>query len=284
MSLDLRTLTARPVADCTAGDVAAALTRAFEGYIVPLRFTPQAYERRFRSEDLDPYASRVWLRDGEPVGVLLLTRRGWRSRVAGMGFAPEVRNQGLGRQALLETIREAKERRERTLFLEVFEQNAPAVRLYTGLGFQPMRRLVGYRREAGETVEGTDRLVEIDPLDFARAVARDGEPGLPWMLTSETLSSISWPARAYRLEEHAYGLIADPAAEKIVLTALVVPREIRRQGWGTRLLRALDAAFPGRPWSIPPIVPEELAPGFFPSLGWGGWEINQLEMRLELVR
>src|SRR5215213_3352238 len=205
MPLDLQTLTARPVADCTAGDVAAALTRAFEGYIVPLRFTPQAYERRFRSEDLDPYASRVWLRDGEPVGVLLLTRRGWTSRVAGMGFAPEVRNQGLGRQALLETIREAKERGERTLFLEVFAQNAPAVRLYTGLGFQPVRRLVGYRREAGETAESRDRLVEIDPLDFARAAARDGEPGLPWMLTPETLSSISWPARAYRLEEQAYG-------------------------------------------------------------------------------
>jgi len=281
-TLDLQTLTARPVADCTANDVVAALTRAFEGYIVPLRFTPQAYERRFRSEDLDPYASRVWLKDGEPVGVLLLARRGWTSRVAGMGFAPEVRRQGLGRQALLETIREAKERRERTMLLEVFEQNAPAVRLYTGLGFQPMRRLVGYRREAGETVDGTDRLVEIDPLDFARAAARDGEPGLPWMLTPETLSAISWPARAYRLGEHAYGLIADPAAEKLVLTALVVPREIRRQGWGTRLLSALDAAFPGRPWSIPPIVPEDLAPGFFASLGWGGWEINQLEMRLEL--
>lgn len=284
MTLDLQSLAVRPVADCTADEVAAALTRAFEGYIVPLRFTPQAYERRFRSEDLDPYASRVWLRDGAPVGVLLLVRRGWRSRVAGMGFAPEVRRQGLGRQALLETIREAQERRERTLFLEVFEQNGPAVRLYTGLGFQTMRRLVGYRREARETSESPDRLEEIDPLDFARAIAREGETDLPWMLTPETLSAISWPARAFRLEEHAYGLIADSAAEKLVLTALVVPREHRRQGWGTRLVRALDAAFPGRPWSIPPIVPEDLAPGFFASLGWGGWEINQLEMRLELDR
>jgi ribosomal protein S18 acetylase RimI-like enzyme len=284
MTLDLQSLTARPVADCTAEDVVAALTRGFEGYLVPLRFTPQAYERRFRSEDLDPYASRVWLRDGEPVGVLLLVRRGWRSRVAGMGFAPEVRGQGLGRQALLETIREAKERRERTLFLEVFEQNAPAVHLYTGLGFQTMRRLVGYRRDAGEAAESADRLEEIDPLDFARAAARDGEPDLPWMLTPETLSAITWPARAFRLGEHAYGLIPDSAAEKLVLTALVVSREHRRQGWGTRLVRALDAAFPGRPWSIPPIVPEELAPGFFASLGWGGWEINQLEMRLELDR
>lgn len=284
MPLDLQTLTARPVADCTADEVAAALTRAFEGYIVPLRFTPQAYERRFRSEDLDPYASRVWLRDDVPVGVLLLVRRGWRSRVAGMGFAPEVRRQGLGRQALLETIGEAQERRERTLLLEVFEQNAPAVSLYTGLGFQAIRRLVGYRREAGEAPESADRLEEIDPLDFARAVAREGEADLPWMLTPETLSALSWPARAFRLEEHAYGLVADSAAEKLVLTALVVPREHRRQGWGTRLVNALDAAFPGRPWSIPPIVPEDLAPGFFASLGWGGWEISQLEMRLELDR
>lgn len=282
MTLDLQTLTARPVADCTAGEVVAALTRAFEGYIVPLRFTPQAYERRFRSEDLDPYASRVWLREDEPVGVLLLVRRGWRSRVAGMGFAPELRGQGLGRQALLETIREAKERRERALFLEVFEQNAPAVRLYTGLGFQTLRRLVGYRRDAGEAAESADRLEEIDPLDFARVAAREGEPDLPWVLTPETLSAASWPARAFRLGESAYCLIADPAAERLALTALVVPRDQRRQGWGTRMVRALLAAFPGRPWVVSPIVPEDLAPGFFASLGWGGWEINQLEMRLDL--
>jgi hypothetical protein len=57
-------LSSRPVADCTSAEVAAAFTRSFEGYVVPLRFTPEAYERRFRGEDLDPYASRVYERDG----------------------------------------------------------------------------------------------------------------------------------------------------------------------------------------------------------------------------
>ncbi|HEY4575281.1 MAG TPA: hypothetical protein VIJ26_14990, partial [Thermoanaerobaculia bacterium] len=55
-------LSSRPVADCTSAEVAAAFTRSFEGYVVPLRFTPQAYERRFRGEDLDPYDSRIYKR------------------------------------------------------------------------------------------------------------------------------------------------------------------------------------------------------------------------------
>ena len=54
--------TARSVAECTATEVVAALTRGFEGYLVPLRFTPESYERRFRAEHLDPYASRVYFR------------------------------------------------------------------------------------------------------------------------------------------------------------------------------------------------------------------------------
>lgn len=57
-------IAARPVAECTSAQVAEALTRSFEGYLVPIQFTPQAYERRFRFEDLDPYASRVYEREG----------------------------------------------------------------------------------------------------------------------------------------------------------------------------------------------------------------------------
>ena len=126
-------ITARPVAACTAEEVAAALGRGFEGYLVPLRFTAQAYERRFRAENLDPYASRVYEREGAPVGVMLIARRGWTSRVAAMGFAPEVRGQGLGRRFLAEAIAEAKARGDRTMVLEVFEQNPPARALIPSL-------------------------------------------------------------------------------------------------------------------------------------------------------
>jgi hypothetical protein len=72
MGLDLPSLSFRPVAECTAAEVAAIFNRSFEGYVVPLRFMPQAYERRFRGENLEPYASRVYEREGAPAGLVLI--------------------------------------------------------------------------------------------------------------------------------------------------------------------------------------------------------------------
>ena len=47
----------------------------------------RAYERRFGAQNLDAFASRVYSLDGSPVGVLLVARRGWTSRVAAMDVA-----------------------------------------------------------------------------------------------------------------------------------------------------------------------------------------------------
>ncbi|HSS50440.1 MAG TPA: GNAT family N-acetyltransferase, partial [Thermoanaerobaculia bacterium] len=102
--MDAPTLAAHPVAECTSEEVAIAVNRGFEGYFVPLAFTAQSYERRFRSEHLDPFASRVYSQDGSPAGALLIARRGWTSRVAAMGIAPEFRGRGVGRRILEEAI------------------------------------------------------------------------------------------------------------------------------------------------------------------------------------
>lgn len=281
-------ISTRPVAEHTSADVAAAVTRSFEGYLVPIRMTAQGFERRFRGEDLDPFASRVLSNeDGSLIGVLLVARRGWTSRIAAMGLAPEARGKGLGRWLLNRAVAEARARGDRAVLLEVIEQNTPAVRLYESAGFRSLRRLVGYRKESAGMAPDTapnpgEILSEIDPLDFSRIVAREGEPDLPWMLAAETLSAASFPQRAFALDGRAFALIHDPSAETLGLAALVVPRADRRQGLGSRLVRALEAAFPGKPWAVSAIVPEDLAPGFFPKLGWELQKLSQFEMRLEL--
>lgn len=271
-----------PVAECTASLVADALTRSFEGYVMTFNVSAQEYERRFRPENIDPFASRLYFIETRPVAVILVARRGWTSRIAAMAVAPEVRGRGVGKQIMQEAIREAAARGDRSVLLEVIEHNTPAVNLYTRLGFSQLRRLVGYQRGPGGAPDAAYTLSELDPLDFARVVAREGEPGLPWMLAAETLSAMAPPARAYHLDHHAYALIGDPDAEVITLTALVVPRTDRRQGWGTRLMQALYASSADRPWSIPAIVPEELAPAFFRRCGWELQDTTQLEMVLDL--
>ena len=102
------------------------------------------------------------------------------------------------------------------------------------------------------------------------------------ILKPSSLAAATIPARAWHLEHRAYALVADPGAERLSLTALVVPEPLRRQGWGSRIVYALAAMFPGRPWSVSPVLPEDLAAEFFAKLGWGYWEINQIEMRLEI--
>ncbi len=273
----------RPVAECNAAQVADALTRCFEGYVMPVSVSPQGYERRFRPENVDHFASYAYFRENVPVAVILVARRGWTSRIAAMAVAPEARGRGVGKRIMQGVIGEAVSRGDRSLLLEVFEHNTPAVNLYEGLGFKPLRRLVGYHRDPGGAVPDTaDTLSELDPLDFARVVACEGESGLPWMLAAETLSGAVSPVRAFHLDRRAYALIGEPDAQVIPMTALVVPRAYRRNGWGSRLMHALLAAYPDKAWSIPQIVPEDLAPQFFTRCGWELQDTNQLEMVLDL--
>jgi ribosomal protein S18 acetylase RimI-like enzyme len=250
---------------------------------VPVNVSPEAYERRFRPENVDPFASYVFFRETRPVAVVLVARRGWTSRIAAMAVAPAARGKGLGKHIMQGVIDEAVERGDQSVLLEVFEHNTPAVNLYEGLGFEPLRRLVGYRHDpGGEVPEAAHTLSELDPLAFARVVASEGEPDLPWMLAAETLSGAVSPARAFHLDHRAYVLIGDPGARVVSLTALIVPRASRRHSWGTRLLQALFATHPDKAWAIPQIVPAELAPEFFARCGWELVDTNQLEMVLDL--
>lgn len=278
-------LAPRPVAQCTADEVTDVLNRCFEGYLVPARWTPDAFDRRFRAENLDGFASRVYTRGGAPAAAILVTRRGWTSRVGAMGVAPELRGTGVGRWMLAGALREARARGDRAMLLEVFEQNTPAVKLYQALGFRALRRLVGYRWEpapAAAPAAPDPALAEVDPREVGRIVTRAGEEALPWMLEGETLSAAVPPSRAWTLGGNVFALVPTPAAERLTLGALFVPRDRRRQGWGRRMVDALRAAHPGRPWAVGQIVPEALAPGFFTATGWAVQPLNQLEMRHDL--
>lgn len=290
--IDPSDLIARRVAELTPAQCAAAMEHCFEDYVVPVRTTPEGWERRFRSEHLDPWASRVWFHGDRYAAALFITRRGWTSRVGGMAIAKALRGSGLGKRVMREAIDDARTRGDHSLLLEVIEQNTPAVNLYTILGFRSMRRLVGWRWPLSDVVAGAvdtgvdldevDALREIDPADVARVAHREGEEGLPWQLAPETLAAATLPARAFSLDGRAFAVVGNAQAETLTLSALVVPRSERRRGWGMRMLGALRAAFPARPWQIVAIVPEELAPGFFLRAGWERMPISQFEMRLDL--
>lgn len=269
-----------PALDFNLSELAEHLNSSFKGYLVEIKFSPAMVNYMLRQDHVDLSASQVVLEAGQPVGVALIARRGWTSRVAAMGISSERRGQRIGEWLMRQIISQAGERQDRTLVLEVIEQNHPAVRLYQKLGFQTQRRLVGYRTQAleGQAAEG---LQEVDIREVARLLSCYATPDLPWQLSGESLAQGGWPNLGYRLGE-AYGAISNPEQPQITLRALVVPPEARRRGAATALVQALAAKYPGKTWAVPPIWPEETATGLFEKLGFTREALSQLQMKLTL--
>ncbi|MCB2410167.1 GNAT family N-acetyltransferase [Hymenobacter lucidus] len=268
-------LTARPILDFASAEVTTAMNRSFEEYFVPLVFTPETFERRFRSEHLDAQASKLWFADGKLVGLVLMARRGYTSRVAAMGLVIEARGKRYGQQMLQAALDEAQARHDRSMLLEVFVPNERARRLYERLGFQNTRELFTFRRVPG-AVENAAPLTEVDPLQVAYLVAREGKPNLPWMFAAESLMAASAPTRAFSLDDKAFVLLR-PEAERTLVLTIIVARAYRRQGWGRRLLQAMESAFSGPPLMMP-MVTQGPGYSFLQAAGWEPLDLSLFEM------
>jgi GNAT superfamily N-acetyltransferase len=251
--------------------LAELFTRSFAGYPVPVAVDATALEYRARMESIDLAASSIIVERDEPVGVLLISRRGRVARVASMALVESARGRGLGKRALTEVIAQCRARGDTRLVLEVLETNDAAVALYLSSGFLIRRRLVGWSRAPERGVAAT--LVEVEPAEVARVMAADGVE-LPWQLSWQSIAQLTVPHRAFRLDD-AYCIYR--ITDAVVLRALVVPQAVRRQGRATRLLRAIAAAHPDLAMRVTAIVPE--TPSFF---GFTREPLAQHEMELML--
>ncbi|WP_164017309.1 GNAT family N-acetyltransferase [Pyxidicoccus trucidator] len=258
-----------PASDLSLRSLSTLFARSFEGYFVTIPDAPALFDARVRSEHISLTESRVARVEGEPVGLVLMARRGRVSRVAGMGIVPSHRNRKLGAGMLLPLLEEARVRGDTRMVLEVIEQNAPAVKLYERLGFQRVRRLVGF---VGTPSAEPAALEEVEPLACARLLPDD----LPWQLAPATVAGLALPARAFRLGP-AVAVLGDVSAPTLAVRALAVAPEARGQGAGRRLLRALAAAWPGKPLAVSAIVPEGLVDRFFLGAGFSYPTLSQLE-------
>lgn len=270
----------RKAAQIPLEEVATTVTRGFEGYYVPIHFDAAALLNMVRVDNLDLAASTVTLRDGKPVGVALVARRGWTCRLATMSIDPQHRGQGIGNQLTKQILEAARQRGDRQFVLECIEQNAPALRLYHATGFKSVRRLVGYTA-TNVAAQADPALTEVNPASVSAAVDRWGVENLPWPMAPQTLASLTPPHRGYRLGS-AWAIITNAAEATVTLRTLVVEREARRQGSGSRMVNALVAAFPGKTWRIAAMTPEELPEAFFTRLGFQKSPITQFQMERQL--
>ena len=81
------TFTSNPASDYSNVELVDILNRGFEAYFVPITFHVTAFLNMVRKDGIDLTSSRVLLKDDNPMGIALIARRGWTSRLAAMGIA-----------------------------------------------------------------------------------------------------------------------------------------------------------------------------------------------------
>lgn len=269
----------KPALSFSIPEIAALFTRGFEGYFVPVQMTDVALQTMIRRDGVDLAESRVLFKDDQPIGVALIARRGWTSRLAAMGIVTEARNGGVGTWAMKQLIEEARVRDEKEMLLEVIEQNTAGVKLYQKVGFKTVRRLVGYKLENPQ-VKSKGKIEEVDIRELAKLISAHGLRDLPWQLSGETIAQHTPPSRAYRLDD-AYCLISNPEAEQVVISSVLVKAGSRGAGLSPVLMRAVFSRFPNKTWRVPAIFPEEMSP-IFEEVGMKREELSQLQMALKL--
>lgn len=254
------------------------LARAFADYFVKLSFTTDRLLQMVRADSVDLAASRVALRSGVAIGGALIARRGWTSRLAAMALLPEARRQGAGRALVTRALEEAHARGERTMMLEVIEQNEPAVKLYEACGFQKIRRLVGFSGSGEGDSRATDVLREMDLRAVGAAITAQAPGDLPWQLSGETVAQLGPPHLGYHLDG-AWIALSDPNEPTVAIRAVMAERltsDLVRAG---ALLRAVIARHPGKTWTMPAIWPEEFSAAFdaakLPRTALSQWQMKR---------
>lgn len=268
-----------PASNYPLSDLVNILNRGFEDYYVPIQFNMTTFTNLLRKDGIDLMASKVLISANQPCGVALIARRGWTSRLAAMGVAREMRGKGAGSWLMGELIKEARERDEHEMVLEVIEQNEPAVSLYRKHGFEPLRRLIGcVRRDANET--DSANLQELDLREMGRLVSAHGLSDLPWQLSGESIAQMHPPACAYR-NGPAFIALSNPNLDPVVIWSLLVEEAARGKGLGTDMLRYVIAHHPGKTWHMPAILPEELGK-VFERAGFEQEKLSQWQMKRAL--
>ncbi|MBK6795159.1 MAG: GNAT family N-acetyltransferase [Anaerolineales bacterium] len=271
----MSSLSLKPAHEYSTSFLADLMTRSFEAYFVPINITDTVLLTMLRRDGIDLTASRVLMKDGEPVGLAMIARRGWTSRLAAMGITVNARGSGVGTWAMAQLVAEARERGDKEMLLEVIEQNTAGVKLYEKSGFKKMRRLVGYKLNNPQ-VDTAEEIEEIDIRELARTVTYHGMQDLPWQLSGTTIMQHTPPSRAFRLND-AYCLISNPDVMDVAIQSVLVKARSRGAGLSGVLLRTLFAKFPGKVWHVSAIYPEEM--GFiFEHVGMQRESLSQWQM------
>ncbi|KAF1735805.1 Ribosomal-protein-alanine acetyltransferase [Beauveria bassiana] len=304
----------RPASDFTIEQIARCSNEAFADYFGhPIVWTPEELAVYVPSHCISLERSLVACPEGSntPVGFALMAYRDdlpGHARLAGMGVVPAWAGKGVGSRLLAAVLDAARASGIKTIWLEVITENAPAVKLYSRNGFQPVRSLAGWTKDAEPaaaaavvekpddlTSEAQPALEEQTPQEVLRLLRQHGAAAaaaadLPWQLWHQfALATRPHACRGFKLGS-AHCAISDPEHDKRskesntvgLLGVVVAPEEARGKGDATALLRAVMARYPGKKWKAPATIPLEYGETIARRLGFTMENIRMDLMKLSL--
>nr|WP_255714531.1 GNAT family N-acetyltransferase [Pelagibacterium xiamenense] len=269
----------KPATRIDLSELAAALNKGYEDYLIPIAFTKDSVDRMIGADGIDLASSYVLeSSSGEPVGVMLVARRGQVSRLAALGLQKNFRGKRLGHNAVTRALTDAGARGDRAMQLEVIATNTAAVRLYENHGFKVTRRLVGYQIELAGTPAVRTGWHSCAP-DASLDIIAPLLPGdLPWQIARESIVSIAPLLCGFANAAGTAAALFSFNEGKGRIMSMAVAPDARGKGLASEMIGALIATRPGH-WSIPAVVPETLGNGALANAGWRRSAISQFEMR-----
>ena len=274
-----------PAHEITLAEQARVFSDAFTGYVGgSFAMDAAALARFLCAQGADLCHSRLAKNENGLCGFGYIARTGNISRLCGMGVIAGARRTGVGRTLLLRLLTEAKSRADRTMMLEVIEQNPSAHALYREEHFREQGRLLGWRRAVATTAEqATSALEEISlaaasqlplPLEF---------PTLPWQISRHAVAKLAagrayFSGRALAVFDEASG----PAAPaRLGLLSSIGSDEM---DWPAirEVFAAVLQRHAGREFFAPAIFPEIFGTEVFVPLGFKREPISQFLMRHDL--
>ncbi len=254
---------------------------AFSGYLAgSMQHDTASFGRVLSAQGVDLCYSRFARRANAPAGFGFINRTGEISRLCGMGVVPEARRQGLAAQLLGRLVDEAKERGDRAMTLECFEQNSAAIPLYRDHGFREVARLFGWRRAARSTKPktGAPGWQEIPILDAVRSHCGSEYPELPWQISRHAAVKVA-AAKAFSVAGSSI-VATNQSASPIRIYGMFSHKGDAWPEWRSVLMTLLDC-LPEREFFAPAIFPEKFGDEIFAPLGFIREPLNQFLMRLD---
>ncbi|SFE49118.1 Acetyltransferase (GNAT) family protein [Paenibacillus catalpae] len=140
------TITFRPLSELPIKEVSELWNQAFEGYFVPAAIPLERFISRTATEGLSLEHSFACYVDGEPAGLVMNGFREQEDRKlawnGGTAIVPAFRNKGIGKALMQRNLELYEELGVSQANLEAISQNDNAIRLYEGMGYEQVDRLL----------------------------------------------------------------------------------------------------------------------------------------------